>query len=263
MAARLFPFGESPSIALCSTAECRRTREAHLARVARYGSSVLRESSALDRSTERLARSTMADDEEAEWIRRAQAGDRTAFGRLVRRHQRRIQACASHMLGNRAEAEDAVQETFLRAFRAIDRFDGRAELSTWLYRICINVSLNALRRRRRTGARELDDPRLPEPASDPGQTQSDPRRALEGAEVYTRLAQAIDELSPSLKATVVLVLLEGLPQKEAAEVLGCSEGTVAWRVHESRRRLRERLVDLLDEETSLRPERPLRPGRSA
>lgn len=192
---------------------------------------------------------SMADQDEADWIQRAQKGDRAAFSRLVRLHHRRIYACAAQMLGDRAEAEDAVQETFLRAYRAIDRFDGRAELSTWLYRICINVSLNALRRRKRTDAADVNDPRIPEPAADPAQGNSDPRSALEGAELYRRLAVALDELSPSLRSTVVLVLLEGMPQKDAAEVLGCSEGTIAWRVHESRRRLREKLGDLLDEAT--------------
>ena len=192
---------------------------------------------------------SMADQDEADWIQRAQKGDRAAFSRLVRLHHRRIYACAAQMLGDRAEAEDAVQETFLRAYRAIERFDGRAELSTWLYRICINVSLNALRRRKRTDAADVNDPRVPEPAADPSQGSSDPRTALEGAELYRRLSAALDELSPSLRSTVVLVLLEGMPQKDAAEVLGCSEGTIAWRVHESRRRLREKLGDLLDEAT--------------
>ena len=191
----------------------------------------------------------MADNDEADWIQRAQKGDRAAFGRLVRLHHRRIYACAAHMLADRAEAEDAVQETFLRAYRAIDRFDGRAELSTWLYRICINVSLNALRRRKRTDAADVNDPRVPEPAADPAQGGSDPRHAVEGAQLYRRLAAALDELSPSLRSTVVLVLLEGMPQKEAAEALGCSEGTIAWRIHESRRRLREKLGDMLDDTT--------------
>ncbi len=189
----------------------------------------------------------MAEDDEAEWIRRAQRGDRVAFGRLVRAHQRRVYACAAQMLGSRAEAEDAVQETFLRAYRAIGRFDGRSELSTWLYRICINVSLDALRRRKRADASDVNDPRIPEPAADPTQGNTDPRRAAEGAELYRRLAHALDALSPSLRSTVVLVLIEGVPQKQAAEVFGCSEGTIAWRVHEARRRLREQLRDLLDE----------------
>jgi RNA polymerase sigma-70 factor (ECF subfamily) len=152
------------------------------------------------------------------------------------------------MLGDRGEAEDAVQETFLRAWRAIERFDGRAELSTWLYRICINVSLNTLRRRKRVEASDISDPRVPEPATDPTQGQNDPRHAAQAIQLYGRLAKALDGLSPSLRATVVLVLIDGVPQKEAAEVLGCSEGTIAWRVHEARRRLREVLGDHLEDE---------------
>ena len=188
----------------------------------------------------------MPDAKEADLIERAKTGDRAAFGQLIRQHQRRVYACAIHMLAERGEAEDAVQETFLRAFRAIDRFDGRAELSTWLYRICINVSLNALRRRRRVDAQDIQDPRIPEPAADPSQGQTDPRHVASARELYGRLGKALDELSPSLRATVIMVLIDGVPQKEAAEALGCSEGTIAWRVHESRRRLREKLGDYLD-----------------
>jgi RNA polymerase sigma-70 factor (ECF subfamily) len=65
-------------------------------------------------------------------------------------------------------------------------------------------------------------------------------------ELYGRLGRALDELSPSLRSTVIMVLIDGVPQKEAAEALGCSEGTIAWRVHEARRRLREKLGDYLD-----------------
>jgi len=88
---------------------------------------------------------------------------------------------------------------------------------------------------------------VPEPAADPAQGGTDPRHAVEGAQLYGRLAKALDELSPSLRSTVVLVLLEGMPQKDAAEALGCSEGTIAWRIHESRRKLREKLGDMLDD----------------
>ncbi len=186
-----------------------------------------------------------ADPKQPDLVERARGGDQAAFGQLVRLNQRRIYACAIHMLGDRGEAEDAVQETFVRAWKAIDRFDGRAELSTWLYRICINVSLNTLRRRKRVDAADISDPRVPEPAADPMQGQTDPRHAAEALQLYGRLAKALDALSPSLRATVVLVLLEGMPQKEASEVLGCSEGTIAWRVHEARRRLRTMLGDHL------------------
>lgn len=184
----------------------------------------------------------MPDPAEAELLKKARAGDADAFGKLVRMHQRRVFACCLHMLGDAAEAEDAVQETFLRAHRAIARFDGRSELSTWLYRIGMNVSLNTLRRRRRTQAQDLADPRVPEPAADPTQADVDPQATAEATQTYRRLTRALDQLSPSLRATVVMVLIEGVPQKEAAIALGCPEGTIAWRIHEARARLRVALA---------------------
>jgi len=186
--------------------------------------------------------------EEADLLARAQAGDQPAFGRLVRMHQRRVYACALQLLADSGEAEDAVQETFLRAYRAIAKFDGRSELSTWLYRICMNVSLNILRKRRRAATTDIADPRIPEPVADPTQGETDPRRAVESAQLYGKLAQALDSLSPSLRSTVILVCIQGVPQKEAAETLGCPEGTIAWRIHEARNRLRALLGDELASE---------------
>jgi RNA polymerase sigma-70 factor (ECF subfamily) len=186
------------------------------------------------------------DASEGALLQAAQEGDKRAFGRLVRMHQRRVHACALKMLGDRGEAEDAVQETFVRAWRALDRFDGRSKLSTWLYRICVNVSLNVIRRRKRVSAADVDDPRIPEPAADPAQGQTDPELHAETVQLYGRLGEALDALSPSLRTAVVLVLLEGMPHKEAAAVLGIPEGTVAWRIHEARRRMRIMLHDLID-----------------
>ncbi len=188
----------------------------------------------------------MPDPKEAELLDRARRGDQRAYGELVRLHQRRIFSLSVQMLADRGEAEDAVQETFLRAWRALDRFDGRSELSTWLYRIGVNVCLNALRRRRRVRADDLHDPRLPEPAADPTQGRNDPAQAAAVAQLSRRLARALDALSPSLRTTVILVLIQGMPHKDAAGVLGCPEGTVAWRIHEARRRLREALDDMLE-----------------
>lgn len=193
----------------------------------------------------------MADPREAELLKKAQGGDRQAFGRLVRLHQRRVFACAMQMLADAGEAEDALQETFLRAWRALPRFDGRSELSTWLYRICVNVCLNTIRKRKRRAASDVDDPRVPEPEADPTQGTNDPGRSTEAAQLYGRLAAALDRLSPTLRTTVILVLVEGVPHKEAARVLGCPEGTIAWRIHEARRRLRKELGDMFSGPGSL------------
>ncbi|MBL8601453.1 MAG: sigma-70 family RNA polymerase sigma factor [Myxococcales bacterium] len=179
-----------------------------------------------------------SDQHEKQWLDRARQGDQAAFGQLVRKHHRRVYRLAVQLTGNAGDADDVTQETFLRAFRAIDRFDGRADLFTWLYRICVNVSLNLRRQRKRVTA-DIDDPRLPEPAAE----GSDPAQSSEQAQSYRRLAEALDSLSESLRTTVVLACVEQIPYKDIAGILGCSEGTVAWRVHEARRRLREALPD--------------------
>src|SRR6478672_2893733 len=82
----------------------------------------------------------------------ARGGDREAFGRLVRRHQRRVYAAALHILGNHSDADDVTQETFVRAYRGLASFDGRADFFTWLYRITVNTALNAMRSGKRGAA---------------------------------------------------------------------------------------------------------------
>src|ERR1700704_6985479 len=92
----------------------------------------------------------MADEDPD--LDRARQGDRDAFGRLVRRHQRRVYAAALHLLGNHSDADDATQEAFVRAYRGLAAFDGRADFFTWLYRIAVNTALNALRSGKRGAA---------------------------------------------------------------------------------------------------------------
>jgi RNA polymerase sigma-70 factor (ECF subfamily) len=176
---------------------------------------------------------------------RARNGDREAFGQLVRRHQRRVYAAALHILGNHSDADDATQETFVKAFRALATFDGRSDFFTWLYRITVNTALNTLRGGKRgaalsekSGAEAAHIGGRPESL---GQQGSDPaQKAQQSAEVQ-RVLEAIAELSPSLRVTLVLATVEDLPHKQIAEILEIPEGTVAWRVNEARRLLRQRL----------------------
>ena len=170
----------------------------------------------------------------------ARAGDTIAFGELVRRHQRRLHRLALHMLRDRAEAEDITQEAFVRAYGAIGRFDGRSEPYTWLYRIAVNLSLNAIRARK-SARRSSDDPRLDGIMRETKSQSTDPTDAAK-RQLYAALAQAIDDLSETLRTTLVLVCIDGRSHEEAAEILGAPEGTIAWRVHEARRKLREALA---------------------
>jgi len=176
---------------------------------------------------------------------RARDGDREAFGRLVRRHHRRVYAATLHILGNHHDADDATQEAFVRAYRGLAGFDGRADVATWLYRIAINTALNTLRGGKRgaalaqkSGTEAAHVGGRPEAL---GRTSADPaNQSAQSAEVARTLA-AIAELSPTLRVTLVLATIEELPHKQIAEILEIPEGTVAWRVNEARRLLRLRL----------------------
>lgn len=191
----------------------------------------------------------MAEDESA-LLARARGGDRSAFGALVRIYQRRVYAAALHVTGNHSDAEDVAQETFVRAYRGLASFDGRADFFTWLYRIAINTALNRLRSGRRAAA--LADAGATEVAQLGGKPEDlggpryapDEQAALH-QEVRAVLA-AVGELSPTLRITLLLATVEGLSHKQIAAVLDVPEGTVAWRVNEARRLLRERLAAAAD-----------------
>ena len=172
-------------------------------------------------------------------VRRAQGGDRAAFDELVRRYRARIYALTLHLTGSRAEADDITQDVFTRAYQQLGNFAGRSEFFTWLYRIAVNRALNARRDTARRRTSGLDDPRVQ--AAVAVDAYGDPRRAAELRQTYARLIVALDRLAPTLRSTVVLVALQGLPHDEAAAVLGCSIGTVAWRIHEARQQLRHAL----------------------
>lgn len=171
-------------------------------------------------------------------VAQAKAGDSQAFGALVRRYRKRIFALALHLSGSESDADDIVQDVFVRAYCALDQFEGRSELFTWLYRLTINRALDARRARVRRGESSIDeaDPRIERALE---VDADDPRRAAELRETYARALRALDALPVEMKTTVVLVALQGLSNAEAAVVQRCSRGTVAWRLHEGRRRLAE------------------------
>lgn len=184
------------------------------------------------------ARQTLPERTDRELVAAARQGDTAAFGLLVRRHQRRVYRLAVHLLKSAAEAEDVTQDTFVRAYGALDRFDGRSEPFTWIYRICVNLSLNALRSHKTRRASSPDDPRIEALLVDHQPTSESPARTSADRQLGLALVKGIDELSATLQTTLVLVCVDGLSHAEAAEVLGCPEGTVAWRVHEARKKLR-------------------------
>jgi RNA polymerase sigma-70 factor, ECF subfamily len=186
----------------------------------------------------------MSKSSDQELIEQSLSGDAEAFSVLVRRYQKRIYRLAVHMLHDDTEAEDVTQETFVRAYQGLNRFQGNSQPYTWLYRIAVNLSLNIIRARKpRQHTTEASDPRIENwVAARATLVGSDPSAASEQRQLAAALCEAIDDLSDSLRTTLILVCIEGIRHDEAAQILGCPEGTVAWRVHEARRKLREHLA---------------------
>ena len=171
-------------------------------------------------------------------VQAARAREPGAFDALVRRYRPRVFALALHMTGSVSDADDVVQEAFLRAYQQITAFEGRSQFFTWLYRIALNQALALERSRKRSRVLcGVSDDRIE--AALTVDAADDPRSILELRESYSLLLRALDSLSPVLRTTVVLIALQGLSYREAAVVLGTEEGTIAWRVHEARRRLYE------------------------
>src|SRR5215510_1327269 len=167
----------------------------------------------------------------------AKVGDRGAFAALVTRYRKRIFALALHITRSATDADDIAQDVFLRAYRALKEFEGRSEFFTWVYRMTVNRSLNARRDRARRGEDTLDDPRLELAVA--VDARSNPGREAELRQSYARLLRALDALPVDMRTTVILVCMQGMSHGEVAVVQNVSEGTIAWRMHEARRRLHE------------------------
>lgn len=202
----------------------------------------------MDAST-RPTPSPPAEPADAALVRRAAGGDRAAFDLLVERHQRRAVAVAYRLLGNRDDALEVTQAAFLKAYRSVGTLQTPEAFTGWLLRIVSNLSLNYRRGRSlRRGEALPDDDAFAEggsAASDWLGAGADPTRGIEGRELGEALARALQRLSEKQRAALVLFTIEGRPQKEIAETLGCSVEAVKWHVFQGRKRLRELLKDHL------------------
>ena len=180
---------------------------------------------------------------EADLIAAAQAGDRGAFDDLVRVTYADTYTLAYRLTGNEEDARDVSQEAYLRAYRAIDRFRGDAQFSTWMYRITANCAATYLGRRSRHRHDVLDDT---VPLADP-RTDHDPQLRADASDLRNRLARALDDLPPRLRSVVVLRDIYDLPHESIAAELGISESAAKVRLHRARRKLRERLYPSADD----------------
>ena len=171
--------------------------------------------------------------DEKEIVLAAQRGEREAFSELVRRHQRRAYAVARAIVTNHEDAEDAVQEAFLHAYKAIDRFLPDQAFGAWLHRIVANAALDVTRRRKVRDADELPET-VASPFRDPAESQ----------ELRTRLKEALDTLPARQRAVIVLHDVEGFKHAEIGKLLEIPEGTARSDLHYARSHLRRVLGEV-------------------
>ena len=186
---------------------------------------------------------------DAAFVAKARSGDADAYRVLVERHSRALFRLAFRMTGNESDAEDVVQESFMRAYRQLGKFDERATFGTWLYRIATNCSLDLVRSRKRrseqTAAGETEvegahDPLLNLPASGPN-----PERSALSTEVRERVAEAMNDLSATERTAFVLRHFEGLCIEDVSRVLECQPGAAKHSVFRAVQTLRRALEPLV------------------
>jgi RNA polymerase sigma-70 factor (ECF subfamily) len=192
---------------------------------------------------ERLTPWMEADD--ARDVERARTGDQDAFGRLVARHSPVVFRLAFRMLGNEHDAEDAVQEAFLKAYRALPEFESRSLFSSWLHRITVNCSYDVLRRR----ARRAEDPL--EPAADDeaprvelASDDPSPERLVFGRQVERRLRVAFARLSDLERTVFTLRHHEGLALREIGDSLGLDTNATKHALFRALRKVREAMASV-------------------
>jgi RNA polymerase sigma-70 factor (ECF subfamily) len=180
---------------------------------------------------------------DAEVVQRARKGDHAAFRVLVERYQGRAYRLALRVLRDEDQAQDVVQDAFLKAYGALDRFQGRSGFYTWLYRIVMNLCLDRKRRDRSDREVEWDDQQLPGGVVAGGAEPdaATPEQEAGRSELRRLVGQAIQELPEDARRTIQLREIDGLSYQEIAEALGIPKGTVMSRLHYARKRLQEAL----------------------
>jgi RNA polymerase sigma-70 factor (ECF subfamily) len=192
---------------------------------------------------------TLSNLDEARLLRRAMHGDSTALDTLFAQHNRALYQTALRLLGNPEDAEDALQEGLLAAYRNLPRFEGRSQFSTWLTRIVINAALMRLRSRRSRPAVSLENWSEDESSIPPEERFAadgpSPEEVYAGRELRALLEENLGELSPLLRSAFLLREGQGMSTSEAARALGVSENTLKARLWRARQQLAERLAPAL------------------
>jgi len=186
-------------------------------------------------------------------VERARRGDQTAAHEIVDRYATELYRLAVSMVGNAADAEDVLQETFAGAFRSLPSFEGRSSLKTWLTRILVRQAARCHRSRGARKALSLDE--LSE-ASRAALAGGKPNPSTDDLDIRMDVLSALDTLSPEHREVVVLRELQEMSYQEIADVLGLPQGTVESRLFRARRQLAERLQAYLPERRVWRDKEP-------
>lgn len=195
-------------------------------------------------------------DTSPDYLQRLRAGEERAWGELHRDHYPRLWSSVQRILNNPTQADDVVQEAFIKAHRDIRRFEGNSQLGTWLYRIAINQALDTIRKKQRTDrwlsflspvADDENQPAMPE-----GQVAPTVSLGMENRELRDTIFEAMRELSMEHRAVIQLRLVDEMSLEETAQILRCKPGTVNSRLHYACEHLRRKLVKL-KKKTGSRP----------
>jgi len=177
-------------------------------------------------------------------VERVRGGDLSAFEQLMKQYDRQIFRIAQHITQSREDAEDVVQDTFLKAYTKLDQFQGNSKFYTWLVRIAVNESLMRLRKRRNHPTVSMDDDIQTEEGSVPrdfADWAPNPEQLYRQTEFAEILRSNVEKLSPGFRAVFALRDVDGLSTEETAEALGLSIPAVKSRLLRARLQLRERL----------------------
>ena len=192
-----------------------------------------------------MAVSSLSSIDESQLVTQSREGDTTAFNELVRRYEGKIFRLAQHVTQNKEDAEDVLQETFLKAYEHLDQFKGDSKFYTWIVRIAVNQALMKLRRRKTDKSVSLDE------TIDTGEDtvtreiaawDEDPEQRFSREELGSILDSAVQSLEPLYRSVFVLRDIEELSTEETAEALGLSIPAVKSRLLRARLQLRERLT---------------------
>jgi RNA polymerase sigma-70 factor (ECF subfamily) len=191
-----------------------------------------------------VPRTSPLPSDEVQLVERAKQGDLDAFTTLVNRYDRKILRLTQHITGNREDAEDALQEAFLKAFSHLKQFQGDARFYTWLVRIAVNESLMKLRKRKTANTVSLDEPVETEDDSLPREVAAwdpNPEERYQRQELRDILDRTVASLPPIFRTVFVLRDLDHLSTEETAEALNLSVPAVKSRLLRARLQLREKL----------------------